>query len=84
MRKWTQRDKLNLFTIVVAVVTFVAAFLVPEIREYFGLEDKSATVAAPIDRATPTFTPTLTNTPMVTPYATTPSTLTSTPAASSN
>lgn len=84
MRKRTRRARLDLLTLVVAIATFVVAFFVPEIRDYFGLDNYSPTVSAPIDLATPTTTPTPTDTPTVTPYATTPSPLTSTPAASSN
>jgi hypothetical protein len=84
MKKRTQRDKLNLLTIIVAVATCAVAFFVPEIREYFGLEDNSSTVSVPIDRATPTFTPTLTDTPTVTPLAPDTSTSTPIPTASSN
>jgi hypothetical protein len=84
MKKRTQRDKLDLLTIIIAFATCIVAFFVPEIREYFGLEDKSSTVSAPIDQATPTFKPTLTDTPAVTPSALEPPTSTPIPVASSN
>jgi len=84
MRKRTRRARLDLLTLVVAIVTFVVAFFVPEIRHYFGLDNHSPTVSAPLDLATPTFTPTPTDTPTATPHTLEPSAPTLVPTVRSN